>query len=67
MIEMFSGVINLRELDLSTFDTRKVNAWNDIWKGINNLTIIIDKEKNGEILTNISEGIKIIDINETGF
>ena len=65
MSEMFSNDINLRELDLSSFDTRNLNSWENIFNGIDNLTITIDKEKNEKILTNLSDGIHIIDINGT--
>ena len=67
MSEMFSGVTNLRELDLSTFDTRNLNNGDNIFKGISNLTVTIDQEKNEKILKNLPDGVHIIDINETKF
>lgn len=62
MNEMFSGVTNLRELDLSSFDTRNVASWTDIWKDITELNITIDYEKNKNILDGRPDGIVINDI-----
>jgi surface protein len=62
MNEMFSGVINLRVLDLTSFDTTNLVSWTDMWKDITNLNITIDLQNNPNILKNKPEGIVIIDI-----
>lgn len=62
MNEMFSGVINLRELDLTSFDTTNLVSWTDMWKDITKLNITIDLKKNPNILENKPDGIVIIEI-----
>ena len=64
MDEMFSNVINLRQLNLSSFNTRNLYSWTGIWNNITELNIIIDVDKNQNILENIPDGINITDINE---
>ena len=67
MDEMFSNVTSLRNLDLSSFDTSNVDSAKDIWKGITELTLIIDEDKNGNILADKPEGIVIVKPDETNY
>ena len=62
MDEMFSGVINLRNLDLSSFDTRNISSWVRMWHLITNMNIRISVSRNKKILGDIGEGINITDI-----
>ena len=61
---MFSGVTSLRYLDLSKFYTKNVKEKPvNMWEGITNLKIKINKEKNEYILKDLPTGIEIEDSN----
>ena len=52
-------LVNLENLDLSSFDTNNVISCDNIWKDIYNLTIKIDESKNKKLLENKPDGIII--------
>ena len=64
----FSNLLNskhltsLRILNLSSFYTRNIEKYTDIFSGNKELNIIINKSKNPKIILNLPEGVII---NET--
>ena len=62
--EMFAGVINLKELDLTNFDTQNVYSCDGIWNDITELNIMINVSKNRYILEYKPEGTNVTDISD---
>ena len=59
MESMFSNCENIKTLDLSSFSTEKCSNFDNIFENCGVEKVIIDKDKNKELIKKIPDGVEI--------
>ena len=59
------NLLILKVLNLTSFDTKKLSKYNDIFGGNTELEIILSKKNNPNIILNLPSGVTIKDTDTT--